>query len=168
MIVEVMFDNGITCAQEFPNISTRDYYIPDINIDTTCRHSFDALELVLNRHDDIDGELHKEIRLRNIKSFNCIINVAVTIDSQLIHNAKNSIDKVYFEKRTPRPYGHVRQVKILSYDTFDNLVVECEDLVFSNTLANALIRSHKARIIRAHDDKHLTLDSDVLCMQVFN
>lgn len=48
MIVEVMFDNRIVCAQEFPDISTRDYYIPDINIDTKCRHSFDALELVLN------------------------------------------------------------------------------------------------------------------------
>lgn len=151
MIVEVMFDNGITCAQEFPDISTRDYYIPDINIDTTCRHSFDTSELELNRHDDIDGELSKEIRLRNIKSFNCVINIAVMIDSQLIHNAKNSIDKVYFEKRTPRPWGHVYLVTILSYETFDNKVVDCYNLVFSDVLANALIRSHKA-----------------LCMQVFN
>ena len=151
MIVEVMFDNGITCAQEFPDISTRDYYIPDINIDTTCRHSFDTSELELNRPDDIDGELRKEIRLRNIKSFNCIINVAVMIDSQLMHNAKNNIDKLYFEKRAPRPYGHVCQVKILSYETFDGAVVECDNLVFSDVLANALIRSHKA-----------------LCIQVFN
>lgn len=168
MIVEVMFDNGITCAQEFPDISTRDYYIPDVNIDTTCRHSFDTSGLELNRHGDMDEELRKEIRLRNIKSFNCIINIAVTIDSQLIHNAKNSIDKLYFEKRAPRPYGHVRQVKILSYETFDNVVVECGNLVFSDVLANALIRSHKTRIVRAHDDKRLTLDSDALCMQVFN
>lgn len=168
MIVEVMFDNGIVCAQEFPNISTRDYYIPDINIDATCRHSFDALELVLNRHDDIDNELSKEIRLRNIKTLNCTMKVSVEIDSQLIHNAKNSIDKVYFEKRASRPYGHMYQVKILSYETFDDKVIDCHDLVFSDALANALARSHKTRIIKAHDNKYLTLDSDALCIQVFH
>ena len=168
MIVEVMFDNGITCAQEFPDISTRDYYIPDINIDAVCRHSFDALELVLNRHDDIGNELSKEVKLRNIKTLNCVIRVSVAIDSQLIHNAKNSIDKVYFEKHTPRPYGHVYRVKILSYETFDNTVIDCHDLVFSDALANALIRSHKTRIIRAHGDNRLTLDSNALCMQVFH
>lgn len=168
MIVEVMFDNGIVCAQEFPNISTRDYYIPDINIDTTCRHSFDALELVLNRHDDADNELSKEIRSRNIKTLNCAMKVSVEIDSQLIHNAKNSIDKVYFDKRTSRPYGHVYQVKILSYETFDDKVINCHDLVFSDALANTLTRSHKARIINMHDNKHLTLDSNALCMQVFH
>lgn len=168
MIVEVMFDNGIVCAQEFPDISTRDYYIPDINIDTKCRHSFDALELVLNRHDDADNELSKEIRSRNIKTLNCTMKVSVEIDSQLIHNAKNSIDKVYFDKRTSRPYGHVYQVKILSYETFDGEVVDCSDLVFSDALANALARSHKTRIIKAHDNKYLTLDSDALCIQVFH
>ena len=168
MIVEVMFDNGIVCAQEFPDISTRDYYIPDINIDTTCRHSFDALELVLNRHDDIDNELSKEVRLRNIKTLNCTMKVSVEIDSQLIHNAKNSIDKTYFEKQTSRPCGHVHQVKILSYETFDGEVVDCSDLVFSDALSNALTRSHKSRIINMHDDKHLTLDSNELCMEVFN
>lgn len=103
MIVEVMFDNGIVCAQEFPNISTRDYYIPDINIDTTCRHSFDALELVLNRHDDADNELSKEIRSRNIKTLDCAMRVSVAIDSQFIQNAKNSIDKTCFEKQASRP-----------------------------------------------------------------
>lgn len=168
MIVEVMFDNGIVCAQEFPNISTRDYYIPDINIDTTCRHSFDALELVLNRHDDADNELSKEIRSRNIKTLNCTMKVSVEIDSQLIHNTKNSIDKVYFDKRTSRPYGHVYQVKILSYETFDGEVVDCSDLVFSDALSSALTRSHKSRIIRAHDNKCLTLDSDALYIQVFH
>lgn len=168
MIVEVMFDNGIVCAQEFPDISTRDYYIPDINIDTECRHSFDALELVLNRHDDVDNELSREVRSRNIKTLNCVMRVSVAIDSQLIHNAKNSIDKVYFEKRTSRPYGHVYRVKILSYETFDNTVIDCYDLVFSDALANALIRSHKTRIIRARDDNRLTLDSNALCMQVFH
>lgn len=167
MIVEVTFDNGITCAQEFPDISTHDYYIPDINIDTTCRHSFDALELVLNRHDDIDNDLSKEIRSRNIKTLNCSMRVSVTIDSQFIQNAKNSIDKTYFEKRIQRPWGHVYQVKILSYETFDGEVVDCSDLVFSDALSNALMRSHKARIVNMHDDKRLTLDSNVLCMQVF-
>lgn len=168
MIVEVVFDNGIVCSQEFPDISTRDYYIPDINIDTKCRHSFDALELVLNRHDDIDNDLSKEIRSRNIKTLNCAMRVSVTIDSQFIQNAKNSIDKTYFEKHASRPWGHVYQVKILSYETFDDKVINCHDLVFSNALANALTRSHKTRIIRAHDNTHLTLDSDVLCMQVFH
>lgn len=167
MIVEVMFDNGIVCAQEFPNISTRDYYIPDINIDTTCRHSFDALELVLNRHDDADNELSKEIRSRNIKTLNCAMRVSVAIDSQFIQNAKNSIDKTYFEKQASRPWGHVYQVKILSYETFDGKVVDCSDLVFSDALSSALTRSHKSRIINMHDDTHLTLDSNVLCMQVF-
>lgn len=167
MIVEVMFDNGIVCAQEFPNISTRDYYIPDINIDATCRHSFDALELVLDRHDDADNELSKEIRSRNIKTLDCAMRVSVAIDSQFIQNAKNSIDKTYFEKQASRPWGHVYQVKILSYETFDGEVVDCSDLVFSDALANALVCSHKTRIIRAHDDKHLALDSNVLCMQVF-
>lgn len=168
MIVEVMLDNGITCAQEFPDISTRDYYIPDINIDTTCCHSFDALELVLNRHDDIDNELSKEIRSRNIKTLNCAMRVSVAIDSQFIQNAKNSIDKTYFEKQASRPWGHVYQVKILSYETIDGEVVDCSDLVFSDALSNALTRSHKARIIRAHDNKYLTLDSDALCIQVFH
>ena len=105
MIVEVMFDNGIVCAQEFPNISTRDYYIPDINIDATCRHSFDVLELVLDRHDDADNELSKEIRSRNIKTLDCAMRVSVVIDSQFIQNAKNSIDKTYFEKQASRPWG---------------------------------------------------------------
>lgn len=168
MIVEVMFDNGIVCAQEFPNISTRDYYIPDINIDTTCRHSFDTLELVLNRHDDADNELSKEIRSRNIKTLDCAMRVSVAIDSQFIQNAKNSIDKTYFEKQASRPWGHVHQVKILSYETFDGEVVDCSDLVFSDALANALARSHKTRIIKAHDNKYLTLDSDALCIQVFH
>lgn len=167
MIVEVMFDNEIVCAQEFPNISTRDYYIPDINIDTTCRHSFDALELVLNRHDDADNELSKEIRSRNIKTLDCAMRVSVAIDSQFIQNAKNSIDKTYFEKQASRPWGHVYQVKILSYEAFDGEVVECSDLVFSDALSSALTRSHKSRIINMHDDKHLTLDSNVLCIQVF-
>lgn len=47
-------------------------------------------------------------------------------------------------------------------------VVDCSDLVFSDALANALARSHKTRIIRAHDNKYLTLDSDALCIQVFH
>lgn len=167
MIVEVTFDNGITCAQEFTDISTRDYYIPDINIDTTCRHSFDALELVLNRHDDIDNDLSKEIRSRNIKTLNCSMRVSVTIARQFIQNAKNNINKTCFEKNASRPWGHVYQVKILSYETTNSEVVDCHDLVFSDALANALTRSHKARIVNMHDDKHLTLDSNTLCMQVF-
>lgn len=62
----------------------------------------------------------------------------------------------------------VPQVKILSYETIDGEVVDCSDLVFSDALANALARSHKTRIIRAHDNKYLTLDSDALCIQVFH
>lgn len=167
MIVEVMFDNGIICAQEFPDISTRDYYIPDIHIDTTCRHSFDTLELVLNRHDNVDNELSKEVKLRNIKTLNCSMRVSVTIASQFIQNAKNNIDKTHFEKNASRPWGHVYQVKILSYETTSGEVVDCHDLVFSDALAYALTRSHKARIVNMHDDKQLTLDSNALCMQVF-
>lgn len=62
----------------------------------------------------------------------------------------------------------VPQVKILSYETIDGEVVDCSDLVFSDALSSALTRSHKTRIIRAHDNKYLTLDSDALCIQVFH
>ena len=171
MIVEVMFDNGITCAQEFSNISTRSYYIPDITIDTKCRHSFDVSKLNLDRLDSNSCvELIKEVESRNIKTLNCIISVIAQIDSKSIHEAKHNIDKFYFPKgpSLSRPYGQMYQVKILSYDTYDDEVIDCCDLTFSKVLANSLTNSRRAPILQTSDGKKLTLDSSVLCMQVFN
>ena len=171
MIIEVTLENGLTFAQEFPDISTRSYYIPDITIDTKCRHSFDISELNLDQLDDNShDELCKEVESRNIKTLNCIISVIAQIDSKSIHEAKRKIDKFYFPKgpSLSRPYGQMYQVKILSYVTYDDEVIECYDLTFSKVLAKSLTNSRRAPILQTSDGKKLTLDSSALCMQVFN
>ena len=45
MIIEVTLENRLTFYQGFVDRSIRDWYVPDADIDTICRHSFSVSEL---------------------------------------------------------------------------------------------------------------------------
>lgn len=172
MIVEVTLENGLTFTQEFVDRSTRDWYVPDANIDTICRHSFSVSELDIDLIDKFTIlELRKEIELRCISSFNMVFNVKTSIDSVALREAMSSINRVYFANyalRAFRSIGRACKVAISSYTTQDGDTVDCSELVFGNHLARELLRTDMLAIIKNHNDDKFALSSKVLCIQTFN
>ena len=172
MIIEVTLENGLTFAQEFVDRSTRDWYVPDVDINTICRHSFSVSELDIDLIDKFTIlELRKEIELRRIHAFNMTFNVKVSIDSVALREAMSSIDKVYFANyalRAFRSIGRVCNVGISSYVTHDGEIVDCSELVFGERFAKDLLRTDMLAIIKNVDGDTFALSSKVLCMQAFN
>ena len=172
MIVEVTLENGLTVAQKFVDRSTRDWYVPDANIDTVCRHSFSVSELDIDLIDKFTIlELRKEIDLRRISSFNMVFNVKASINSVALREAMSSVDKVYFTNyalRAFRSIGRVHKVAISSYVTQDGDTVDCSELVFGERLAKDLLRTDMLAIIKRYNGDTFALSSKVLCIQAFN
>ena len=172
MIVEVTLENGLTFAQKFVDRSTRDWYVPDANIDAVCRHSFSVSELDIDLIDKFTLlDLREEIELRRISSFNMTFNVKVSINSVALREAMSSINKVYFANyalRAFRSIGRVCKVGISSYVTHDGEIVDCSELVFGDRLAKDLLRTDMLAIIKHINGDTFALSSKVKCIQVFN
>lgn len=172
MFIEVTLENGLTFTQEFVDRSTRDWYVPDADINTICRHSFNVSKLDIDLIDKFTIlELRKEIEVRRIRTFNMTFNLKTSINSVALREAMSSVTKVYFANyalRAFRSIGRVCKVGISSYVTHDGEIVDCSELVFGERLAKDLLRTDMLAIIKHINGDTFALSSKVKCIQAFN